>query len=143
MRNKLVALSPIGLLQEYVCDNEFLTLCVAVLLNCTTRKQVDKIFTVFIKKYSDPKDVVNADMNEFVALLKPLGFSNRRSITLVKLASAYIAGFKHASELPGVGEYGAASWEIFCKNVVPKEPPNDGALKRYVIWKNLQSEKLV
>ena len=139
-RTKLIALSPVGLLQEHVCDNEFLTLCVAVLLNCTTRKQVDKIFPVFIKKYSDPRNVVNANVDEFVSLLKPLGFSNRRSKTLMKLAKAYIAGFTHASELPGVGQYGASSWEIFCRNIVPKEPPKDQALHRYVLWKNLQSE---
>lgn len=136
-RTKLTLISPVGLLQEYVCDNEFLTICVAVLLNCTTRKQVDKIFPEFIRKYSSACDVVNSD-EKLTSLLKPLGFANRRSKTLVKLANAYIKGFKHASELPGIGIYGSASWEIFCKNIVPKEPPKDHALARYVTWRNLQ-----
>jgi hypothetical protein len=58
----------------------------------------------------------------------------------MKLAKAYIGGFTHARELPGIGQYGAASWEIFCKNIVPKKPPVDHALCAYVRWKNLQSE---
>jgi hypothetical protein len=44
--------------------------------------------------------------------------------------------WQHAKELPGIGDYASAAHDVFCRGEVPLEPPNDHALKQYVIWYN-------
>jgi hypothetical protein len=55
------------------------------------------------------------------------------------MSTAYLTGdWKHASELPGVGDYAARMWEIFFLGKLGDEPPNDGALKLYWYWMKLR-----
>lgn len=126
--------SPIGLLQEQVWQNEWLVLVACVLLNRTTRKQVDLVFPTFREKWHTPELFLAASEDEVAELCKPLGFANRRTVALRKLATAYMAGcWQHAGELPGIGEYGARAWEIFCRGQMGNEPPKDHSLVK--LWR--------
>jgi methyl-CpG-binding domain protein 4 len=106
----------------------------AVYYNRTTRQQLSKVFPDFVSRWPTPADLLKADEQEIAALIKPLGFSTRRTAGLLKLATAYLDNeWKNVRELPGVGEYAAAAHSIFIKNIVP-EHVNDHALAHYVEW---------
>lgn len=105
------------------------------MLNCTSRKQVEKVLPEFINRWPSPHHFLEAPVADVVGLCRPLGFANRRTVNLKKMTQAYVAGgWKHARELPGIGDYAAAAWEIFCLGVFQDEPPKDHALVQYWRW---------
>jgi len=127
--------SPYGLIQEDLWPDEWMILVSCVMLNCTTRKQVEKILPEFRRRWPDPKSFLEADNTEVATLIAPLGFLRRRTVCLKKMTEAYLTGdWEHARDLPGIGEYGGAAWEIFCKGVFQDEPPEDHALVLYWKW---------
>lgn len=128
--------SPYSLLQEDLWPSEWLILVSCVLLNCTTRKQVEKVLPEFVKRWPGPKQFILADRIEVATLIQPLGFCRRRTVALMKMTNMYLLPdlWEHARELPGIGEYGAAAWEIFCQGVFSAEPPKDHALVQYWEW---------
>lgn len=105
------------------------------MLNCTTRKQVEKVLPEFVKRWSTPQAFIRADWAEVATLIQPLGFCRRRTGALMKLTEHYLAGpWSDPRELPGIGEYGARAWEIFCKGELGDVPPKDHALVQYWEW---------
>jgi hypothetical protein len=80
--------------------------------------------------------MLSADTQQLSSVLAPLGFKNRRANTLKNLSKIYLEGnWNHAKELPGIGEYGSAAWEIFCAGNIPTSPPKDHALLWYFNWR--------
>ncbi len=129
-------LSPYGLIQESLWPDEWKSLVACMMLNCTTRKQIEKVLPAFFSKWSDPKKFLKADELDVVDLIKPLGFQNRRTQRLFEMTRVYDSGkWNHASDLPGIGEYAARSWEIFFKNKLGDDPPKDHALVLYWKWR--------
>ena len=47
---------------------------------------------------------------------------------------AFVEGFVDVRELPGVGEYAARTYEIFCKGDLGDVPPADHSLVKYWNW---------
>lgn len=133
--------SPYSLIQEDLFPDEFAILVACMMLNCTSRKQVEKVLPSFLKRWPSAQDVAEADQVEMALAIKTLGFSTRRSVGLVKMAAAYVKkDWKHARELPGIGAYAGASWEIFCQGTLPIEAPRDHALTQYFHWAVKQGE---
>lgn len=129
-------LSPFGLIQEQLFPNEWLILVSCMLLNCTSRKQVQRIMPEFIRLWSTPEDFTHADKRVVQDVIRGLGFASRRSANLFKMTEAYLKReWKHASELSGIGQYAARAWEIFCKGDLGTEPPVDHALVKYWSWR--------
>jgi hypothetical protein len=64
-------------------------------------------------------------------MLKPLGFYNKRAVTLKRMSLEYICGFTDVNELYGVGKYATDSWEIFQNNNTDVQPEDD-VLKEYL-----------
>lgn len=127
--------SPFGLLQETLWPNHWLILVASMLLNCTSRKQVEKVLPEFSRRWPDPRCLLVAQRDDVAMVCKTLGFANRRTKNLIEMTKAYMAGdWKHANELPGIGDYGARSWEIFCAGIIGDEPPVDHALVQYFNW---------
>ena len=134
MNCRLPPISPFGLIQETLWPNEWKILVACMMLNCTTRKQVDKILPRFFSLWPDPKSFLSARKEDVSSLCRPLGFANRRTDNLLKMTRMYLESeWKHASELHGVGQYGSRSWEIFCQGILGDDPPVDHALVQY--WK--------
>lgn len=131
--------SPYSLIQEDLWPDEWLILVACMMLNCTSRKQVEKALPEFRRRWPTPQAFMAANVVEVTELCRPLGFANRRTASLKKMTEAYVSGtWTHARELPGIGAYAAAAWEVFCCSHVPLEPPDDHALTQYVIWYNKQ-----
>ena len=129
------ARSPYSLIQEDLWPDCWMILVSCMLLNCTTRKQVEKVLPEFRKRWPTPQSFMHADDIDVVELCRPLGFANRRTTNLKKMTERYVAGpWQHASELPGVGVYASRAWEIFCQGTIGTEPPKDHALVQYYEW---------
>lgn len=125
-----------GLIQEDLWPDEWKILVSCMMLNCTSRKQVEKILPEFFSKWPDAKSLICADFEEIEKTISPLGFKNRRTKKLLEMSDAYVQkAWNDPKDLPGIGEYASRAWEIFCNNTLGNVPPNDGALKLYWNWR--------
>jgi len=128
--------SPYGLIQEDLWPDEFKILVTCMLLNCTTRRAVEKVIPKLFSKYPDASSMAAADFDVLSSIIAPLGFRNRRARNIIEMSKHFLRPtWKHASELPGIGPYAAAAWEIFVKNTMPPECPKDHALTLYYMWR--------
>lgn len=127
--------SPYGLIQEDLWPDQFKILVSCMLLNCTTRKSAEKVIPRLFEKYPDAASMASADPQELSEIIARLGFRARRTKNIISMAKAYLRkDWHHASELPGIGPYAAAAWEIFSLGVVPSECPGDHALTMWWKW---------
>lgn len=81
--------SPYGLLEELYPTDPWKCLISCILLNQTTRAQVDHILCGFLERYPTPATAADADPAVLEALLKPLGIHRRRATTLRSFSAAY------------------------------------------------------
>jgi methyl-CpG-binding domain protein 4 len=127
--------SPFGLLQEDLWPNEWMILISCMMLNQTSRKQVERVLPEFAKRWPTPGQFIRANRVEIYEVCRSLGFANKRSDNMMKMTHEYLAApWQHARDLYGIGEYGARSWEIFCQGIIGDEVPNDHALTDYWRW---------
>lgn len=128
--------SGFGLIQEDLWPDEWRILVSCMMLNCTSRKQVEKVLPQFFKKYPSASDLILADQKEISETISPLGFKNRRTKNIINMSNAFINNlWLDPRDLPGIGEYAARAWEIFCRNKLGDNPPEDGALVLYWKWR--------
>lgn len=128
--------SPYSLIQEDLWPDEWSILIACMLLNCTTRKQVEKVMPRLFAAYPTPQDMAAARPEDLSPIIARLGFGNRRACNLIRMSQHYLtSSWSHASELPGVGAYASAAWEIFIRGTLPPECPKDHALTKYYRWR--------
>ncbi len=134
------SVSPYLLLQELYNEHPWRVLICCIMLNCTSRKQVDRIREDFFKKYPDPNRAVAANDEEMEEILAPLGFRNRRTLAIKRFSNDWVnLEWKEPKELYGIGKYAQDSWDIFYKGDLLVEP-TDGVLKKYLDWARQQKE---
>jgi methyl-CpG-binding domain protein 4 len=126
--------SPYSLIQEDVFPSEWLVIVSCMMLNCTKRRQVDRVLPGFMERWPTPEVFLLASDAEVAEVCRSLGFANRRTRNLKLMTEAYLGVWDHALDLPGVGEYVARAWEIFCRGSLGLEPPRDHALVQYWRW---------
>jgi methyl-CpG-binding domain protein 4 len=113
------------------------------MLNCTSRKQVDRVREEFFSKYPDAVDAELADPIEMAELIALLGFKNKRTNTIKRFSNDWMTlEWSEPSELYGIGKYGQDSWELFQKGNLAVSP-NDGVLNTYLDWAKTQTIKPV
>lgn len=122
-----------GLIQEDLVPNEWLILVSCIMLNQTTRKQVEKVLPEFMKRWSSPEEFVNANPDDVSSVIKPLGFGNRRLSALCSMTRDFLDSNKEVSSYSGIGAYGKAAHDVFCEGKLPREV-RDHALVQYVSW---------
>lgn len=128
--------SPYSLIQEDLWPDEWKILISCMLLNCTTRKQVEKVLPILFRMWPTAVSMASADQHAVSRVISSLGFQNRRAAGLIKMSKSYVTDdWTHAKELPGIGEYAAAAWEIFCQGKIPSSQPKDHALVYYYNWR--------
>ena len=80
-----------------------------------------------------------ASSSELESLLTPMGFANRKAKALRDMSAAYLEWDQvDARDLPGIGEYGATSWEIFALGDRP-EYVCDGPLAEFLERERIDS----
>ena len=127
--------SPHEILQETLWPDEWKILVACLLLNLTSRKQVDKMIDLLFEKYPDAETMRDSDPAELYDILKPLDLANKRVKTLKRFSSEYLyKEWKTASELYGCGKYANDAWRIFCKGDWTEVKPEDHALNLYHDW---------
>ena len=124
--------SPHGLIQEVLWPDEWKILMSCLMLNQTTRKQVDKVIWQFFDKWPEPKEFLKSTHEEVSNLLRPLGFYNRRPKAMRKFTEQYMQDeWLEPIELYGIGKYANDAWRIFCRGDWQQVEPQDHALNKY------------
>lgn len=84
------AWSPFGLLEELFVDDPWKLLLSTILLNRTTRRQVDSVLYKFLEVWPTAEDAANADVAEILRVVTPLGIKYRRSAGIIRFSKEYI-----------------------------------------------------
>jgi methyl-CpG-binding domain protein 4 len=112
------------LLQEVYADDPWRLLVCCILLNQTTRRQVDGVRGPLFERWPTAMVMAYAFVPELTERLKPLGLQNRRAAILRDMSSAWVVYERlpnegmpppewYVASLPGVGEYALDSYRIF------------------------------
>jgi methyl-CpG-binding domain protein 4 len=121
------------MLQEIYRHDPWKMLVGCILLNQTTRTQVDKIRGELFSMWPSAAEMRCADPSNLAAIIKSLGLYNRRAKTLIKFSQDWTdKDWTEPIELHGIGKYAQDSWEIFQKNnlnVTPTDKELIGYLK--------------
>lgn len=124
--------SPHGLIQEDLWPDEWRILVACLMLNLTTRKQVDGVIHEFFRRWPDAQSLLTAQVSDIEDLIRPLGMWKKRAQTLLRFSREYLAGgWKTARDLHGCGKYADDAWHIFCAGNWQGVSPNDHALNKY------------
>ena len=127
--------SPYGLLEELLWDRPWRLLLACILLNQTSRAQVDPVLARLLDRFPDAPTLAGADATHVEEMLRPLGLHRRRARTLLDLSAAFLKGtWRRAEELPGIGQYAADAYAIFCEGRWRETEPQDHALRWYTEW---------
>lgn len=103
-----------------------------ILLNRTGGKQVRGVLDRFFGSWPDARSLAGADPAEVRETIRPLGFYNRRSESVVRFSREYLErGWTDPRELHGIGRYGWEAWQIVCNGRRDVEA-TDGVLAAYL-----------
>ncbi len=115
----------------------FQALVAELMLQKTGAKQVEKIFSNFIKKYPTPESIVMTSQEILEEELQPLGLFRRRARDLKRLSEQILEKNgeipktkKELTKLPGVGNYIAMALLCFAFN--QKVPLVDANIARII-----------
>jgi len=104
--------------------NPYSILIAEMLLRKTTAKQVENMYSSFLKKYPTPKDLSEANEKELSKILTPLGIAHHRASLFIKFGRTIMDNYKgeipitekELLKLPGVGRYTANAVLSFSQN---------------------------
>ncbi len=120
------------IIQQEFSHDPFKMLIGCIMLNQTSNRNVRQVIYTFFDKWPTPQDILDADPNEIREHIRPLGFYNRRTQTIIRFSREYIEKtFHRASELHGIGKYADDSYEIFIRGNLDVNP-TDKILIRYL-----------
>ncbi|GMI37337.1 hypothetical protein TrCOL_g10061 [Triparma columacea] len=138
--------SPFGLLEELTFTDPWRLLLTCILLNRTTRVQVDKVLLNFLKKWPDHKAVcAETDVRLIESCVRDCGIWKTRALTIVNFSSDYttlVTSGRNMEDLTegevkglkGCGEYAWDAYRVFVKGEVNGKV-GDRALGMYLGWK--------
>jgi len=107
-----------------------------VMLNQTGRKPVKTVLPEFLERWPTPEAYLASDPDEVKAVIRPLGFYNRRENTFRRMSQDFLGwDGVDATELYGIGLYGSQSYRIFFKGEVFE--PQDKELRRHLGYPQL------
>jgi len=145
-------LSPFGLLEEILWQDEWKLLVSCMMLNCTTRLQVDRVLWRLFLLAPTAADAVELGktpegLEALERVIAPLGLHRKRTENFVKLSAdveaqraAHGGRIKNVSACHGVGVYAADAHALFIDGVLAG-PPRDHALRWYHAWAQERRER--
>ena len=111
-----------------------------VMLNQTGRKPVKTVLPEFLERWPTPEAYLASDPDEVKAVIRPLGFYNRRENTFRRMSQDFLGwNGEDATKLYGIGQYGSESYRIFFKG--ERFEPQDKELRRYLGYPQLEKVK--
>ena len=124
--------SPYDLLQERFWPDGWKILVVCLLLNQTSRKQVEPMIAEFFETFPTPEALAGGEESVIRKLIQSLGLVNKRVKTLKRFSEEYVAKeWTTAKELYGCGKYADDAYRIFMKGEWYEVEPQDHALNDY------------
>ena len=128
---KVKALRDDLMVQQQI-KNEWEHMVGVIMLNQTGRKPVKYVLPKFLKKFPNPRSLLNSTPEQVIDIIKPLGMYNIREKRLRGMSRDYLTWDKNdANMLYGIGKYGSDSYEIFFKKNYSVQP-TDKELIRYL-----------
>jgi hypothetical protein len=153
--------SPFGLLEELFMDDPWRLLLSTILLNRTTRRQVDHVMHEFLLQWPDCLSVLNDigsnddASSRMAAVLQPLGMNLRRTAGILRFCQGYQQAIMKTSAELGLepdraafrlskdnilklfhcGEYANSAYRIFIQRCCDFDP-GDHALTMYAEYQN-------
>jgi endonuclease III len=132
--------TPSGLLQDQYYPDRWKIAIICILLNCTQRKQVEKVLDKLFSLVPDAESFVKCDEFLIKEIIAPLGFKNVRYNRAKQFSEDYIKGnWKHLIECRGIGEYADACDRMYFLNEFGEKPPKDHALTH--LWHFIMEKK--
>ena len=102
-----------------------------IMLNQTGRKPVKTVLPEFLERWSTAEAYLASDPDEVKAVIRPLGFYNRRENTFRRMSEDYLTwDGDDATVLYGIGQYGSESYRIFFRG--ERFEPQDKELRNYL-----------
>jgi len=107
-----------------------------IMLNQTGRKPVKTVLPEFLERWPAPEAYLASDPDEVKAVIRPLGFYNRREHTFRRMSQDFLAwDGVDATQLYGIGLYGSQSYRIFFLG--ERFEPQDKELRRHLGYPQL------
>ena len=127
---------PNNLIQEHLWHDPWKIFVACIFCNLTRRVDAEPYMWMFFDKYPDAKSASEADEREIQKMIQPLGLSERRSKTLVRMSKEYNQGQwkSDPKRLYGIGKYASDAYQIFCLGNWRDVQPKDHALNDYHSW---------
>ena len=108
-----------------------------IMLNQTGRKPVKTVLPEFLSRWPTAEAYLASDPDEVKAVIRPLGFYNRRERTFRRMSQDYLTwDGDDATVLFGIGQYGSESYRIFFQG--ERFEPQDKELRRYLGYPQLE-----
>ena len=108
-----------------------------IMLNQTGRKPVKTVLPEFLSRWPTAEAYLASDPDEVKAVIRPLGFYNRRENTFRRMSEDYLTwDGEDATVLYGIGQYGSESYRIFFQG--ERFEPQDKELRRYLGYPQLE-----
>jgi len=101
------------LIQEEYLDEPWKMMVCCILLNQTNNKQVRPVLSSVFALIPNPESAIRCNPESLAAVIKTTGFQNVKASRIIKFSQMWLEGFKDVKDLPGIGQYGKDSWEIF------------------------------
>jgi len=130
--------SPLNLVEETLFHSPHRLLVATILLNKQRATRMAPLMHRLFARWPTAKALAQADVAELSELLRPLGLQHQRANRIVAMSAAWVACDgdvgDSASRLPGIGQYGADAFALFCTPNWRSVRPKDIELSKYVRW---------
>lgn len=137
--------SPHDLMQERYRDDPWALLVGCILFNMVHGKKARPILEEFLRTWPSPESLWLSDghidgiLDEMRRMFRPLGLHGRRADRIWKMTFDFLVLRPDVnmnvdvSDLHGVGEYGADSFNMFCRGYLVLDA-RDKELRKYLDW---------
>jgi methyl-CpG-binding domain protein 4 len=130
--------SPLNLVEETLFHSPHRLLVATILLNKQRATRMAPLMHRLFARWPTAKALAQAEVAELSELLRPLGLQHQRANRIVAMSAAWVACDgdvgDSASRLPGIGQYGADAFALFCTPNWRSVRPKDIELSKYVCW---------
>eukprot|EP00520_Triparma_pacifica_P013562 CAMPEP_0118657720 /NCGR_PEP_ID=MMETSP0785-20121206/14174_1 /TAXON_ID=91992 /ORGANISM="Bolidomonas pacifica, Strain CCMP 1866" /LENGTH=187 /DNA_ID=CAMNT_0006550667 /DNA_START=66 /DNA_END=626 /DNA_ORIENTATION=- len=138
--------SPFGLLEELTFHDPWRLLLTCILLNRTTRRQVDKVIDEFFEAWPTYQALLeNGTRSSISVCIQPCGMWMKRAEHILRYSLEYKSldttsdtselGEAEVKGLTGCGDYAWDAYRIFVKGETEGFVSKDHALNMYMEWK--------
>lgn len=128
--------SPYNLFQERYADDPWRLLCCVICLNLCGGRALESVHLELFRRWPTALHMAFAERTEIESVISTLGLQFRRARSLVRMSVHYsfLWDGRDPDDLPGIGRYGADSFNIFIRGQLDI-PVTDKELRKYLEWR--------